>query len=154
MRRRGGICEVDPTSEAELSETEGLVFRFVLCDHYGVTSERGTKVATFNEFDIVIVPFPFTERPIAKRRPAVMVSVSRFNADHTGKVLAMVTTAGARWPSDVALQDWQQAGLHVACWVRFKLFTLDDHLIDRKAGTLSIRDAQAVQAGLRQCLAI
>ena len=40
----------------------------------------------------------------------------------------MITSAHARWPSDVALGDWQHAGLNVACWVRFKLFTLDDHL--------------------------
>lgn len=84
----------------------------------------------------------------------MVVSASGFNAAHTGKVLAMVTTTAARWPSDVALLDWQYAGLNVACSVRFKLFTLDDYLIVRKAGTLSMRDAQAVQVGLRRCLAI
>ena len=105
-------------------------------------------------FDVVVVPFPFTERPVTKRRPAVVVSASHFNTAHAGKVLAMVTSADTRWASDVALQDWRQAGLNVACWVRFKLFTLDDHLIVRRAGTLSMRDAQAVKAGLRQWLAV
>ena len=109
-------------------------------------------MVTFVALDVVVVPFPFTERPATKRRPAVVVSASHFNRAHTGKVLAMVTSAGVRWPSDVALRDWRYAGLNVACWVRFKLFTLDDHLIVRKAGALSARDGQAVKDGLRRWL--
>ena len=104
--------------------------------------------------DVVVVPFPFTDRLVTKRRPAVVVSAARFNTAHAHKVLAMITSTTARWPSDVALQDWQHAGLSVACWVRFKLFTLDDNLIVGKAGALSMRDAQAVKDGLRRHLAV
>lgn len=104
-------------------------------------------------FDLVVVPFPFTDRLAVKRRPAVVLSSAEFNEVHKGKILAMVTSAAARWESDVALQDWRQAGLHVACWVRFKLFTLDEDLILRKAGALSKRDGEAVKAELSQCLA-
>lgn len=111
-------------------------------------------MVTLNELDVVVVPFPFTDRPASKRRPAVVVSTSAFNSAHSGKVLAMVTSTVARWPSDVALQDWRQAGLSVASLVRFKLFTLDDHLIAGKAGALSVRDARAVREGLAQWLAI
>lgn len=81
-------------------------------------------MVTNESLDVVVVPFPFTERPVTKRRPAVVVSASRFNTAHAGKILAMVTSTPARWPSDVALRDWRQAGLNVACWVRFKLHTL------------------------------
>ena len=66
----------------------------------------------------------------------------------------MVTSARARWPSDVALQDWRRAGLNAACWVRFKLFTLDDHLIIRGLGALSAHDGLAVTDGLRRCLVV
>ena len=104
--------------------------------------------------DIVVVPFPFTDRPATKRRPAVVVSAARFNAAHQHKILAMITSTIDRWPSDVALQDWRRSGLSVACWVRFKLFTLYDELIIRKAGALSARDAQAVKDGLRRHLAV
>ena len=107
-----------------------------------------------NALDVVVVPFPFAERPAAKRRPAVVLSAPHFNATHAHRVLGMVTSTVVRWPSDVALQDWQHAGLRVACWVRFKLFTLDDYLIVGRAGALSARDAQAVEDGLRRCLTI
>ena len=65
----------------------------------------------------------------------------------------MITSAASDWPSDVALQDWREAGLNVSCKVRFKLFTLDDALIIRKVGTLSKQDSRAVQSALSRFLA-
>ena len=59
--------------------------------------------------------------------------------------LAMITSARSAWPSDIALRNWQEAGLDIPCKVRLELFTLDDHLILRKVGTLSRPDAQSVR---------
>ncbi len=106
------------------------------------------------KLDVVIVPFPFSDRTAVKRRPAVVVSSSEFNEAHECRILAMVTSAKTRWPSDVALQDWRDAGLNVACWVRLKLFTLDDALILGKAGILSKRDGAAVEDALSRHLAV
>ena len=55
---------------------------------------------------------------------------------------------------DVAIQDWQRAGLNVPCKVRFKLFTIDDALIVRKIGSLSGRDGRAVRKAVSRFLAI
>ena len=108
---------------------------------------------TFESLDVVVVPFPFTDRRAAKRRPALIVSSANFNRVHEQSILAMITSAGSDWPSDVAVQDWREAGLNVPCKVRFKLFTLDDTLIVRKLGTLSERDSQAVKKALGRILA-
>ena len=66
----------------------------------------------------------------------------------------MITSAAGEWPSDVAIRDWQEAGLSVACKVRLKLFTLDAAVILRTAGTLSERDAEAVRGSLVRFLAV
>ena len=108
---------------------------------------------TFESFDVVVVPLPFTDQSAAKRRPALIVSSARFNETHEQSTLAMITSAGSDWPSDT-IQDWREAGLTVPCKVRFKLFTLDDTLIIRKIGTLSKRDGQAVKNALSRFLAI
>ena len=105
-------------------------------------------------FDVVVVPFPFTDREARRRRPALVVSSSAFNAAHDQSVLAMITSAGEEWPSDVAIRDWREAGLGVPCRVRLKLFTLDDALVVRKAGALSERDAVAVRSALARFLAV
>jgi len=109
---------------------------------------------TCNPFDVVVVPFPFTDRQAERRRPALVVSSPKFNRTHDQSTLAMITSAGGDWPSDVPIRDWGEAGLSVPCKVRLKLFTLDDALILRKAGALSKRDADAVRDSLVRYLAV
>ncbi|HUX24482.1 MAG TPA: type II toxin-antitoxin system PemK/MazF family toxin [Burkholderiales bacterium] len=109
---------------------------------------------TFEAYDVVVVPFPFTDRAATKRRPALVLSDrSAFNAAIGHVVLAMITSAShSDWPLDVALSDLQAAGLASASVVRMKLFTLDERLILRKAGSLAAADRKAVAAALRKLL--
>ena len=108
---------------------------------------------TFEPLDVVVVPFPFTDRRATKRRPAVVVSSASFNRVHKQSILAMITSASSDWPSDVVVRDWREADLNVPCKVRFKLFTLDNAFVVRKLGTLSKRDGQAVRNALDSVLA-
>ncbi len=102
--------------------------------------------------DIAVVPFPFSERPGTKRRPALTLSHGDFNElGHT--IFAMVTTRKhTPWPGDVAIEQIREAGLHHPCIVRLKLFTLDNRLILRRAGRLAKRDHEAVRRSLEDCL--
>jgi mRNA interferase MazF len=104
-------------------------------------------------WDVVVVPFPFTDRPASKRRPALTLSQREFNA-HGHTVLAMITTkVDPSWPGDSRLSDHADAGLPAASTVRLKLFTLDNRLISKVAGTLSARDRKRVTAELGRFLA-
>ena len=96
-------------------------------------------------FDVVVVPFPFSDQAGSKRRPALVLSTSEFNSNgHT--VLAMITTRGHRpWPGDCPISDAQAAGLPQPCMVRLKLFTLDNRLLLRRAGQLAPPDRQHVR---------
>ncbi len=109
----------------------------------------------YKAFDVVAVPFPFTDRDAEKRRPALVISNERFNQQHHQLVLAMITTATDNiWPSDVSLSGWQKAGLKVACRFRLKLFTLDQNLVVKTIGHLSSKDIKSVQAVLAEYVAI
>jgi mRNA interferase MazF len=97
--------------------------------------------------DVVVVPFPFTDRNASKRRPALVVSGEKFNQTTGHSVLAMITSASqSAWAADVALADWKAAGLAQPCVARLKLFTLDHRLVIRKAGRLGKADARAILA--------
>ena len=101
---------------------------------------------TCKPFDVVIVPFPFTDRRASKRRPALALSSEAFSmaSDHT--VLAMITSAdNPPWPMDVPI-DAASAGLKSPSKVRMKLFTLDNRLILRKTGSLSVKDRRSITA--------
>ncbi len=102
---------------------------------------------TFDACDVVVVPFPFTDRSAAKRRPALVVSKSAFNAGHGVVVLAMITSAvHAGWPSDMPIRGLGSAGLRVASMVRLKLFTLDQRHVLREIGSLAREDAKNLRA--------
>ena len=103
-------------------------------------------------WDVVVVPFPFSERPGAKKRPALVLSRSSFNkAGHTA--LAMITTRAHRaWPGDVEVERLEQAGLPLPCIVRLKLFTLDNRLLMSRLGSLSPVDRKRVSSALRGAL--
>ncbi len=107
----------------------------------------------FEPLDVVVVPIPFTGSRATKRRPALIVSSAIFNRTHEQSILAMITSAGSDWTSDVAIQGWRQAGLNVPCKVRFKPFTLDNALIIRELGTLSKQDGEAMNKALGHVLA-
>jgi mRNA interferase MazF len=103
-------------------------------------------------WDVVVVPFPFSERPGAKRRPALILSRPIFNkAGHS--VLAMITTRARKpWPADVEVANLEQAGLHIPCIVRLKMFTLDNRLLIKRIGSLSPTDRREVTSALRAAL--
>jgi len=107
---------------------------------------------TCDVWDVVVVPFPFSERPGTKRRPALVLSRSVFNkAGHS--VLAMITTRARRpWPADVEITNFGQAGLHLPCIVRLKLFTLDNRLLLKRIGTLAAADRREVTSAVRAAL--
>jgi mRNA interferase MazF len=108
---------------------------------------------TCDPFDLVVVPFPFTDLEARKRRPALVLSTPAFTRDSGHLILAMVTTAShSRWESDVALRDWRAAGLPHPSVVRAKLFTLDGRFVLRRLGGLSQRDRAAVRGRLGEVL--
>ena len=89
--------------------------------------------------DLIVVPFPFTDSPETKRRPALAISRKRFNAaGHT--VACMITSSrSSSWPGDVDLPEPAalKLGLPKASIVRsMKLFTIDNRLILRRIGSL------------------
>jgi len=101
---------------------------------------------------VVVVPFPFTEGPRTKRRPALALSTKAFS-ENGYTVLAMITTkAWPSWPGDTDIGDYRLAGLKVPCIVRLKLFTLDNRLILNEAGRLSTMDRNRISQNIRLCL--
>ena len=105
---------------------------------------------TFNTFDVVRVPFPFTDKKASKFRPALVLSdASSFNVPSGHAVMAMITSAdNPPWPLDTPVRNLATAGLPSASIVRCKIFTLDVRLVSNVVGTLSDDDRKQVQASL------
>lgn len=112
--------------------------RFVICDR----------------FDTVVVPFPFADQPVLKRRPVVVLSARGFNGPNNASLVGMITTAKATdWPSDIPIRDLDSAGLAVTCIIRWRLTTVPNDLILRRLGRLAALDRLACERGLAEMLA-
>ncbi|OGR12636.1 MAG: transcriptional regulator [Desulfobacterales bacterium RIFOXYA12_FULL_46_15] len=105
-------------------------------------------------FDVVVVPFPFTDQNTEKRRPALVLSDHKnFNDITENCVLAMITSAkNPDWPLDAPISSIKEAGLPAPSKVRMKLFTLDSRLIVKKIGDLSLKDQKAVKISLQKLM--
>ena len=101
-----------------------------------------------SEWNVVIVPFPFTDEPGTKKRPALVLTNMVFNRNgHT--VLAMITTIGhLPWPSSSEIEEYSAAGLNLPCQVRLKIFTLDNRLLLKKIGHLIENDSKRIKENL------
>ena len=110
---------------------------------------------TFDRFDVVVLPFPFSDQLKRKNRPVLVLSSAKFNNESNHLVTAMITTAkGSVWPLDVPLEDYADASLPVPCLVRMKFFTAARGLIVKKVGKVSRRDAKAIGLILKQVFAV
>ena len=109
---------------------------------------------TFERFDVVIVPFPLSDRHATKRRPALVVADQGFNRTRGHVILGMITTArSSSWPSDTEITDRDAAGLKARSVVRLKLFTLDNDLLVKRIGALAENDRSNVRRVLRATVA-
>ncbi len=97
---------------------------------------------TFERFDVVKVPFPFTDKQATKTRPALVISDRNFNVSVDQSVMAMITSAkSSTWLLDTDITNLKEAGLPVPCLIRMKLFTIDNQLVIKKLGRLSKHDS-------------
>ncbi len=73
----------------------------------------------FKLWDVVKVPFPYTDRPVRQYRPALVVAAGRIEAAHGLIWVLMITSAANRgWADDVPISNLKTAGLPVASVIR------------------------------------
>ena len=97
--------------------------------------------------DVVLVPFPFTDQSGAKKRPAVIVSSSGYNAGRRDLVI-MAITSQVR-PSlgfgEALVADWQDAGLIKTSVLKPVVTTIEQGLVVRTMGALSASDLRSLR---------
>ncbi len=109
-----------------------------------------SEATTYAAGDVVVVPFPYSDRLAEKRRPALVVSNALLAAQ--GFVwLAMITSARqSALPHDAPIADLARAGLPSPCVVRpTKIATVEPSRILRKAGRLGRKEISSVLATVR-----
>lgn len=103
---------------------------------------------TLQAGELWLADIPFTHGNASKVRPVLILWLDGMDA-----VVAVVTSAAPRTPSDVALADWHSAGLRVASTVRLsRLDCLEQSLLFRRLGAVGAADAKQLKSIWTLCV--
>lgn len=110
---------------------------------------------TFAAFDVLVVPFPYSDRLAEKRRPALVVSTPALESNIGLVWVAMITSAAhSTGFADYEIEDLASAGLSARSILRGgKLATIEPSRVIRRAGSLSAVDRDRAEQVLRSCAA-
>lgn len=95
--------------------------------------------------DVVLLPIPFTDLTSRKVRPAIVIG-------RNGSDLFLVPISSVLINTDFPLKDWRSAGLNVLCGVKAQLATVEEKMVLKITGTLSVADARQLDQRLRSWL--
>ncbi|MCB0279484.1 MAG: type II toxin-antitoxin system PemK/MazF family toxin [Calditrichaeota bacterium] len=105
----------------------------------------------YNKWDIILVPFPFTNLKVTKKRPALIVSPAEFNMDQDYVIAFITSNVGAEYRhGDYHLKDWQSAQLPKASMLRMKFATISKSIVVKRLGSISAGDQQNISKSLSE----
>ncbi len=99
------------------------------------------------QFDIVVVPFPYFDQLAEKRRPALVVSSNSFNKKHGLIWVVMITSAtNLKKPDDITLPASAKTGLPAASLIRpCKIATIEPERVVRVIGEVDLAAQKAIR---------
>lgn len=104
--------------------------------------------------DVVLVPFPFTDQSGTKKRPAVIVSSNGYNTNRRDLII-MAITSQIRQPTgfgEALVADWQAAGLLKPSLLKPVFTTIEQALVVRTMGALSVADLRTLREAISQVI--
>src|SRR5438093_2209882 len=95
--------------------------------------------------DVVLLPIPFTDLTSRKVRPAIVIG-------RKGVDLFLVPISSQLQNTAFALVDWRGAGLNVPCGTKPQIATVEERLVVKTVGMLSVADQRLLNTHLRAWL--
>lgn len=99
----------------------------------------------YSKWDIVLVPFPFTDLSSTKKRPALVISPDQYNV-FDDVVIAFITShiqSKDRY-GDYLIDQWKPAGLPLPSKFRMKFATVSKDIIIKKIGHIEGQDQKNI----------
>lgn len=97
----------------------------------------------YEKWDIILVPFAFTNLTTSKKRPALIISPNEYN-EKLDVVIAFITSKlDLEYRiGDYKIQEWKKSNLPKPSILRMKFATIDKSIIIKKPGRLSEKDVE------------
>jgi mRNA interferase MazF len=109
---------------------------------------------TFSRYDVVSVPFPYTDRSALERRPALVISAPMLESRFGLLWVLMITAAENRaWHSDVPIPDHRAVGLPIPSIIRPSKIATVEAARARPRGRISAATAAMVVDAVKSVIA-
>ncbi len=111
-------------------------------------------IPVYQQGDIVVVDFPFTDVSQTKKRPALVLSNQTIN--QTGDYLLVMITSQVKYDGlslPITLRDYSSQPLPLTSYVRFyKVFLLNESLILHRYSAVTVSFRQTVADALAKLI--
>ncbi|MBM4259346.1 MAG: type II toxin-antitoxin system PemK/MazF family toxin [Deltaproteobacteria bacterium] len=107
---------------------------------------------SYSKNEVVLVRYPFSDLTSTKVRPAVIANTSHSSQDILLVPLTSKTTG--LLAGEFMLADWKGAGLNVETAAKRGIFTIHERLVLKRVGRLITKDAEKLEASLREWLGL
>lgn len=104
--------------------------------------------------DVLLVPFPFTNQVGTKKRPAAIISSAAYNSAQRDLVIMAVTSQlrSSGMFGEAVVADWQAAGLLKPSAIKPVITTIEQSLVIRRLGQLTVEDQHALRDAISRIL--
>lgn len=111
-------------------------------------------MTTYSFGEAVLVPFPFTDQTVSKKRPATVVSSNAYQTERFDLILIAVTSQVNSSNSfvEMLITDWRAAGLLKPSIIKPVLMTVEHSLVIKPLGNLQDEDRRRLQELLEEIL--
>ena len=108
----------------------------------------------YNRGDVILVPFPFSDQTVTKKRPAVIVSSDKYNVISQDIVIMAITgqMKSRLGVGEFLIEDWQAAGLLKPSAVKSAISTIEQSLVLKLLGRFSSEDLSTLEKALKELL--
>jgi mRNA interferase MazF len=90
----------------------------------------------YEQRDIVLIPFPYSDLTGSKQRPALILSNSFLNKS-SDRICCLITTNFKNEDILIEMNSFEEGKLPFKSWIRpYRLFTISNEIIKRKLCTL------------------
>ena len=113
-------------------------------------------MTAYKRGDVVLVPFPFSNQTDAKKRPAVIISSDAYNNISSDIVIMAITSQTEKTTGigECLIHDWRDAGLLKPSAIKPAISTIEQTLVLKKLGKISLQDLTSMDTALKEFLAI
>jgi len=111
-------------------------------------------MTVYERGDVILVPLPFSDQTVTKKRPAVIISSNAYNNASSDIVIMAITSQTERTIGigECLIENWRDAGLLKPSAIKPAISTIEQKLILKKLGRLSPKDFISMENALKELL--